>query len=141
REVRHRSELPSLAPSRLQRKNISASVHAYLIVPHALGNKHAYAGRRRRVFWISAAAGALAGTAIVAVLAVQHRAAAPQPLGSENANVVLPAPPAEGGQPVHPAEKMALGVMGFKNTAGDARHEWRPHGLRHGPHTPPRPPS
>ena len=135
RQVRNRFDEPSVDLGRQQLKNISDSVHAYLIVPHALGNKHAYAGRRRRVFWISAAAGALAGTAIVAVLAVQHRAAAPQPLGSENANVVLPAPPAEGGQPVHPAEKMALGVMGFKNTAGDASDEWRRDVLRDGLNT------
>jgi adenylate cyclase len=136
RQVRNRFDEKFIDLGRQQLKNISDYVHAFLIVPPDFGSVRTRSVRRGPLVW-GAAAGALALLGVLGVMTAQHHMAAPP---SSSAGISPGAPPAAvpPGQvaPVSAAaDKLALGVMGFKSMGGDAGDDWRRDALRDGLNT------
>jgi adenylate cyclase len=135
RQVRNRFDEQFVDLGRQQLKNISDTVHAYLIVPRGIEVPSTHTGRRVPLAW-GAAAAALAALGIVGVLtAERQRRATPAPAATPVVPVAEQMAEADNQPAEEAAQKVALGVMGFKSPEGDPHGEWRREALRDGLNT------
>jgi TolB-like protein/ketosteroid isomerase-like protein len=142
RQVRNRFDEKFIDLGRQRLKNISEPIHAYLLIPRETEAEHGRAGRR------TAARRAVATVVLAAVLTLgiiaglrywRAPGGEPEARGSAVSPRIVTAthgtaPIGPVGQVVVPAagEQVTLGVMVFKNLAGDDGKDWRREALRDG---------
>ncbi len=141
RQVRNKFDEKFVDLGRQRLKNISEPIHAYLLVPREAEADRAHVSRRALVGW---ALGAVTLAALVTLGVVTTlrfwRAPAGKPPGTRAG--IFPrtgpitgrpeTPQSEGGVEPAAAQQITLGVMTFKNLAGEDEKDWRREALRDG---------
>ena len=141
RQVRNKFDEKFIDLGRQRLKNISEPVHAYLLVPREAEADHRHVSRRAVVGWVVGAATLAALLTLGVVTTLRYwRAPAEKPPGGRSGIVSrtgpvtgLPeAPAGEGAGEPAAAQQVTLGVMTFKNLAGEDEKDWRREALRDG---------
>ncbi|MCK6556410.1 DUF4440 domain-containing protein [Candidatus Binatia bacterium] len=144
RQVRNRFDDQFVSIGRQNLKNISDQIQAYLILPRDVAVGHNEPRYRRPLLWGGAVAAVVATVAAGALLAVRDRSGPTiaVPAGGAGSQATVrgeadsPGVREDGGADLAAAaDKVVLGVMGFKGLGGGEGDDWRREALRDGLNT------